>query len=91
MVGTQSLQGGARDNAGRGYPGSQGTGSQGTGSQGHHHGASAAGKRAFKLPAMRAAMAVALKCKHAEPLAAQCLGLLDPVDLLPMLDFWWVC
>ena len=46
VVGTQSLQGGASDNAGRGYPGSQGIGSQGTGSHGHHHGASAAGKNA---------------------------------------------
>ena len=43
VVGTQSLQGGARDNTGRGY-----SGSQGTGSHGHHHGASAAGKTAPK-------------------------------------------
>ena len=50
VVGTQSLQGGARDNTGRGYPGSQGTGSQG-----HHHGASAAGKNSLSCLPMAVA------------------------------------
>ena len=50
VVGTQSLQGGARDNIGRGYPGSQGTGSQG-----HHHGTSAAGKKALSCLPMAVA------------------------------------
>ena len=67
MVGTQSLQGGARDNTGRGYPSSQGTGSQG-----HHHGASAAGKQASTVPALRFYMSWCIQVKEVMRSAHAC-------------------